>query len=146
MKFEPGNQLAKRRKTRAGGRPSNQSKKVQKAALEIAREYIEASVKPVMMTYFQLAHGRLVNKYHEGKIVGQEFEADAATTRHFIDKILPTVTKIEGKIEVPYSREAVETIRSTPEGRELAMKVSQMIVEKLLLEKPAIDVGPSTED
>jgi hypothetical protein len=41
---------------------------------------------------------------------------------------------------VTYSRQAVEAIRSTPEGRELAMKVSQMIVEKLLLEKPAIDV------
>ena len=62
---------------------------VQRAAKEIARAYIEASVKPVLATYFQLAHGRIVNKWHEGKIVGQEFEADAGTTRHFIDKLLP---------------------------------------------------------
>src|SRR5688500_10214878 len=108
MPFQPGNKLTVRRRNSRGGRPSKQRKEIQKAAREIARQYIDASVKPVMQTYFQLAHGRLVNKYHEGKIVGQEFEADAATTRHFIDKILPTVTKIEGKIEVPYDREAIE--------------------------------------
>jgi hypothetical protein len=145
MPFQPGNKLTARRKNHNGGRPSNQKKEIQKAAREIARQYIDASVKPVMQTYFQLAHGRLVNKYHEGKIVGQEFEADAATTRHFIDKILPTVTKIEGKIEVPYHRAALDEISSTPEGRELAMKVSQMIVEKLA-EKPVIDVTDSRED
>ena len=65
--------------------------------------------------------------------------------RHFIDKILPTVTKIEGGIEVPYHRAALDEISSTPEGRELAMKVSQMIVEKLA-ERPVIDVTDSREE
>ena len=145
MPFQPGNKLTARRKNHNGGRPSKQRKEIQKAAREIARQYIDASVKPVMQTYFQLAHGRLVNKYHEGKIIGQEFEADAATTRHFIDKILPTVTKIEGKIEVPYNREAIERLRATPEGRALALQVAQMLTESAT-QKPAIDVTDSTED
>jgi hypothetical protein len=88
MPFEKGNKLGKGG-PRGGGRPSKTKQEIKRAAAEIARDYIEASVKPVVQTYFQLAHGRLVNKWHEGKIAGQEFEADAATTRHFIDKLLP---------------------------------------------------------
>ena len=124
MPFQPGNKLTARRKNHNGSRLSNQKREIQKAAREIAREYIEASVKPVMQTYFQLAHGRLVNKYHEGRIVGQEFEADAATTRHFIDKIYPMIQKVEHKVEEPYDRQAVSRIRSTPEGRALAMQIA----------------------
>lgn len=89
-RFEKGHKLAKGGKREGAGRPSNQQKEIAKAAAEIAKDYIERSVKPVMLTYFQLAHGRIVNKWHEGKIVGQEFEADAATTRHFVDKLVPT--------------------------------------------------------
>jgi hypothetical protein len=87
MPFQVGNTYGGKRKN--SGRPPKIKKEIQKAAAEIAREYINRSVKPVMATYFQLAHGRIVNKWHEGKIVGEEFEADAATTRHFVDKILP---------------------------------------------------------
>ena len=71
------------------GRKSEVHREITKKAAEIARDYIERSVKPVMATYFQLAHGRYVNKWHEGVRVGVEFEADPATTRHFVDKILP---------------------------------------------------------
>lgn len=145
MPFEPGNKLGKGGARVRAGRKNNQHKAIQKAARQIAREYIEASVKPVMMTYFQLAHGRLVNKYHEGKIIGQEFEADAATTRHFIDKILPTVQRVEHKVEESYDREAIAHLSSTPEGRALAMQIAQMIADKAT-EKPAIDVTASTED
>jgi hypothetical protein len=87
MPFQVGNTYGGKRKN--SGRPPKIKKEIQKAAAEIAREYINRSVKPVMATYFQLAHGRIVNKWHEGKIVGEEFEADAATTRHFVDKLLP---------------------------------------------------------
>lgn len=88
-KFQRGHKLAKGGKRPGAGRKRKEEVAIRKAAAQVAKEYIEASVKPVMHTYFQLAHGRLVNKYHEGAIVGQEFEADAATTRHFVDKLLP---------------------------------------------------------
>ena len=71
------------------GRKSAKEVEILKTAGEVARDYIERSVKPVMATYFQLAHGRYVNKYSEGKLYAVEFEADAATTRHFVDKLLP---------------------------------------------------------
>lgn len=89
MPFQKGHKFFGKGGNHGGGRPKTQEVEIKKAAAVLAREYIEASVKPVMATYFQLAHGRYVNKYHEGKIVGQEFEADAGTTRHFVDKILP---------------------------------------------------------
>lgn len=91
MRFEKGNKLAKGGKRPGAGRPKQvtSANEIKKRAAEIARDYIEASVKPVMATYFQLAHGRMVNKWHDGKIVGAEFEADASTTRHFVDKLLP---------------------------------------------------------
>jgi len=90
MPFKAGEKLPGQGGYRANaGRPKKQEADIRQAAAVLARQYIDTSVKPVMHTYFQLAHGRLVNKYHEGKIVGQEFEADAATTRHFVDKLLP---------------------------------------------------------
>ena len=87
MPFQVGNTYGGKREN--SGRPPKIKKEIEKAAAEIAREFINRSVKPVMATYFQLAHGRIVNKWHEGEIVGKEFEADAATTRHFVDKLLP---------------------------------------------------------
>ena len=144
MPFQPGNKLTAKRKNHNGGRPSNQKREIQKAAREIARDYIEASVKPVMMTYFQLAHGRLVNKYHEGKVIGQEFEADAATTRHFIDKILPPVQKIQAQVEeVPRHQELIDQVRRTPEGRAAVWELVRQMREAA---KPAIDVTGSREE
>jgi hypothetical protein len=70
---------------------------------------------------------------------------DASEKR--LDRLIgKAAQRIEANVEVTYSRQAVESIRSTPEGRELAMKVSQMIVEKLLLEKPAMDVTNTEDD
>ena len=106
MPFQKGNKLSPGgKKGGKGGRPSKEKKEIQKAAAEIAREYIERSIKPVLHTYFQLAHGRLVNKYHEGQVVNQEFEADAPTTRHFIDKLMPASKQevdvnVHGQVQV----------------------------------------------
>ena len=55
---------------------------------EMVRAYLAASVKPIMHAHFQLAAGRLVDKWHEGKIVGQEFVVDAPTCRHAVDLLL----------------------------------------------------------
>lgn len=96
MPFRKGHKLAKGGRRKGAGRKSKTTKEIEKRAEEIARDYIERSIKPVMHTYFQLAHGRMVNKYHEGVVVNQEFEADAATTRHFIDKLLPAAKQEVG--------------------------------------------------
>ena len=63
--------------------------KEKKAVQEIAREYIEKHIDPILKAYGQLAGGRIVNKWHEGKIVGQDFEVDSAVLRHYIDRLLP---------------------------------------------------------
>ncbi len=97
MRFQPGHKLARGGKRDGAGRPKKDHAEVEAAATQIAWNYINASVKPVLHTYFQFAHGRLINKYGSlggdggTGVVGQEFEADPATTRHFIDKIAPTI-------------------------------------------------------
>lgn len=103
-KFQKGHKFAKGGKRNPpGGRPTKEQKEIERKAADLAREYIERSVKPVMHSYFQLAHGRLVNKYHEGVIIGQEFEVDAPTTRHFVDKLVPEAAKtleVKGQIGI----------------------------------------------
>jgi len=74
MKFEKGNQAAKRRKRRAGGRPTKEHQEIKKAAAEIAREFIETHVQKFLDSHLRLSTGKFI---------------DPATVRHAIDKILP---------------------------------------------------------
>jgi hypothetical protein len=89
MPFQPGNTLAHRRKTKRGGQQTTTQKEIKKAAAEIAREYIEANVEPVLSNYLRMAKG-----YYETRLSdnGTEYElwvTDGPTTRHFVDKVLP---------------------------------------------------------
>jgi len=67
---------------RGGGRRPKKVVDIQKAASEIAREFIESNVRAVLDTYLGLASGT-------GK-----FGIDPPTTRHFVDKLIP---EIDGK-------------------------------------------------
>lgn len=73
MPFEPGNKLATKRKRHAGGRPSRKQIVELLTAEQKARARLEGAVDRVMDRYESLA------------ISGD----DPATTRHFVDKILP---------------------------------------------------------
>ena len=97
MKFQKGNKLSPGgQKGNKGGRPSKSEIEVRKLAADIAREYIEASIKPIMETWLSLAIGRVVERMtSEGK---KEFrlEVDPATVRHAVDKLVPfAATKVE---------------------------------------------------
>jgi hypothetical protein len=92
MKFEKGNKAAKGGKRNpAGGRPTRIEKEILEAAAEIAKQYIRDYLRPVLKTYGQLAAGRLVKHRHPttGKVLWSEIEADPATTRHFIERLVP---------------------------------------------------------
>ena len=94
-KFRPGksqNHLRGRGGQRPGaGRRSKVTNEIFKVAEAIAREYIRKHIRPVLKSYKQLAAGRMVkHRNSEGKVIYTEFEADPATTRHYVDKILPT--------------------------------------------------------
>ena len=92
MKFQKGNKFGKGgKRPGAGGKPKiyHQAKAMaDEMVKEMVRAYLAASVKPIMHAHFQLAAGRLVDKWHEGKIVGQEFVIDAPTCRHAVDLLL----------------------------------------------------------
>ena len=94
-KFRPGksqNRLRGKGGQRPGaGRRSKVTNEIFKVAEAIAREYIRKHIRPVLKSYKQLAAGRMVkHRNSEGKVIYTEFEADPATTRHYVDKILPT--------------------------------------------------------
>jgi hypothetical protein len=89
VKFEPGNKLAKGGKRKGAGRPPKAAEQIEQRAADIAREFIESNVKPVLNNYFRLANGWLETRYSENGTEYDTFCYDGPTTRHFIDKVLP---------------------------------------------------------
>src|SRR5215475_13939410 len=90
MRFQKGNKFSKGgTKDNKGGRPTNQQKEIKKAAREIAREYIEKNVQPILETYLGLAAGKVVKRIAEDGAKSFELSVDPPTTRHAIDKLLP---------------------------------------------------------
>ncbi len=110
MRFKPGreqNHLRGKGGRRPGaGRRSKLQKEVLKAAEIIAREYLEVNIKPVLQAYLRLAIGGKARRLNEktGKIVSVDVEADGATLRHYLDKILPskqdTDVNLSGSVEI----------------------------------------------
>src|SRR5262249_34871577 len=62
---------------------------MKKAAREIAREYIEKNVQPILETYVGLAAGKVVDRIGKDGTKTFELAVDPPTTRHAIDKLLP---------------------------------------------------------
>lgn len=87
--FEPGNKLAKGgRREGAGRRPKVQAD-INKAAAQLARLYIAENIKPVLDNYKKLAMGWMERRYSPDGEPYSAFCYDGATTRHFVDKVLP---------------------------------------------------------
>ncbi|MDP2604572.1 MAG: hypothetical protein Q8S00_18600 [Deltaproteobacteria bacterium] len=90
-KFEKGNKRGKGgRRDPAGGRPTGEQTKVKKLVHELAGDYIEKNIQPVLETYHRLAVGKLLEfTTKKGKKVKFKLHVDPATTRHWIDKLVP---------------------------------------------------------
>ena len=87
MPFEPGNKYGGKRE--GAGRKSKKVVEVQKNVAEIAKQYIESNIDPVLSNYLRLAKGWLETRYSENGTEYDTFCYDGATTRHFINKVLP---------------------------------------------------------
>lgn len=75
-----------------GGRKRKDPKQVQEAkrmASEIAREYIEKHIDPVLSNYLKLAQGWKESRYTLSGFEYEVFRYDSRTTCHFIDKLIP---------------------------------------------------------
>lgn len=78
-----------------GGRKRKDPKEVaqvKKMAADLAREYIETHVDPVLQNWGKLAEGWMQKCFTDEGHEYEEFRYDSATTRHFVDKILPNET------------------------------------------------------
>ena len=101
MRYKPGkeqNHLRGKGGARPGsGRHSNIKREAKKMAEEIARDYIEKNLKPVLQAYLRLAIGGKARRLNEktGKVVSVDVEADGATLRHYLDKILPSKQDVD---------------------------------------------------
>jgi hypothetical protein len=100
MKFEKGNKFGKGgRNDPPGGRPTLEQQEIKKAAKEIAQEYIEKHVKPIMEAYLGLAAGKIVEKRTANGKKQFVLEVDPATVRDAVGKLLPAAKQtiaIEG--------------------------------------------------
>ena len=101
MPFQKGNKYGKGGARLGAGEPSAEKKRIRKAAAEMAREYIEKHLKPVLEAYKELAGGRPVRHYNQqtGELLYTEKEVDAPTLRHWVDRLLPPA-KQEISVEV----------------------------------------------
>ena len=84
-RFPKGHKYAKGGSRKGAGRKTNETREINRIAAEIARDYIENTVKPLMETYLGLAAGVVVKRN------GKEFTlvVDPATTRDAVAKLLP---------------------------------------------------------
>jgi len=84
---------------------SKERKKVEQSAVEIAREFIEKHTKEVLETYLKNAKGHFEKRYTESGIEYEVWVVDAASTRHFVDKLIPAMKQevevnLHGSVEV----------------------------------------------
>jgi hypothetical protein len=66
-------------------------KQARKMAEDIAREFIEKNLKPVLKVYKQLAGGRPVKHYNQktGEHIYTEIEVDTGVLKHYMDRVIP---------------------------------------------------------
>ncbi len=118
--FKPHDPRSGKGGTRKGaGRKTNETREINRKAAEIARDYIESTVKALMETYLGLAAGVVVKRN------GKEFKlvVDPATTRDAVAKLLPAARQefdIEHRHSVIY-----ETIDPNAERRKKRLEDSQ---------------------
>jgi hypothetical protein len=77
-------------KRKNAGRKPNGYRKVRQSAEQLAREFIEAHVKPVLETYGKAAMGEWVTQVDP--ITGQEQKAyifNAQILKHYMDRVIP---------------------------------------------------------
>ena len=91
MRFQKGNKFSKGgTKANKGGRPSKEQQEIKQAAAEIARQYIEERINPLMESYFKLIKGRMVKHYDRTGVLSREEEViDSRAVCHAVDTILP---------------------------------------------------------
>lgn len=78
--FEKGNQAAKRRKHRRGGRPTREQARLKKLAADAAQRRLEEGLGSIIDAYLSLATGLKVG-HHKRKL-------DPATVRHAVERVL----------------------------------------------------------
>lgn len=85
-----------------GGRPTKEKQAAKKLAEEIAKDYIEKNIKPIMETYVGLASGEVIERMTAGGKKDFFLSVDPATSRHAVDKLIPPETKLvtEGPISI----------------------------------------------
>jgi len=133
MKFQKGHKLARGGlRNPPGGRPTNQQQEIKKAAKEIAQEYIEAHVKPLMETYMGLAAGKIVERRNpEGK---KKFElsVDPSTTRDAVGKLIPDAKVEPGEASQPLQ---INFLQFTNDSTQLLAKAASVAIEPSVLQE-----------
>ncbi len=76
-----------------GGRPTKEQAEIKQKAAELAREYIEEHIKPVLETYVGLAAGKIIERRTAHGKKKFKLSVDPASTRDYVGKFVPEAAK-----------------------------------------------------
>ena len=98
MQFQMGNKMSRGgTKGNKGGAPTKIQREAKKLAQQYAKEYLEKYLAGVLGKYHELAVKGVRRRKHHPKTghVYYEVEYSDANQRHWIDKIVPSLNKLE---------------------------------------------------
>ena len=93
--FKPGSdpRRGKGGKREGAGRKSKAVKEIKKQAEQMAKEFIEKHIQPVLDTYGKVAQGYMVQKKEttrSGTVIEyEEFVYDSQILKHYMDRVIP---------------------------------------------------------
>ncbi len=114
-RFSQGNQAAKKRRQRRGGRPSKLQAEVKRLAADLAKKYLESHMKPIMDAYISAASGEKCGRFKR--------KFDPPTCRHAVERFLGPAPRtftldLQDSIESFFSEvQAMEEGKTAEEGR-----------------------------
>lgn len=93
----------------SGGRPTKETQEIKRQAAQIAQEFIDKNIKPIMETYVGLAAGKTIKRNNKKfKLL-----VDPSTTRDAVAKLLPAARQeiqFTGDFKVGVRQEVINRI------------------------------------
>lgn len=118
-RFAHGNQAAKRRKNRGGGRPRREvaqakrlQKEVERLAADLAKKYLEDHLEPILDAYIAAATGEKCGRFKR--------KFDPATCRHAVERFVgpaPRSVVLDMQETIETFFEQVQKMESEGEGK-----------------------------
>lgn len=131
--FFKGNKYAKGGARPGAGPPTKATRAVKKLAAQIAAEFIEKHTREVLETYLKNAKGHYEERFTEDGKKYREWVVDPASTRHWVDKILPAAKQtleVSGTfLKADIERTELRELSQNPEAQRLSAEFLEVMLK-----------------